>query len=96
MSPANPKRTLVGPSRFEHGSFKGFSGYFDQCHLLDSGESLSGLWIARYPPCGNERKRVLGVPQKRSRPKLIGTQPRPAHYPRGTESCERILAASLS
>jgi hypothetical protein len=26
-------------------------------------------------PSGNERKRVLGVPQKRSRPKLIGTQP---------------------
>jgi len=48
MSPANPKRTLVGPSRFEHGGFKGFRGYFDQCHLLDSGESLSGLCLPRY------------------------------------------------
>ena len=23
-------------------------GYFDRCHLLESGEPLSGLWIARY------------------------------------------------
>ena len=31
--------------------------------LLDSEESLSALWIARYPDSGNERKRVLGVPE---------------------------------
>jgi hypothetical protein len=41
----------------------GFRGYFDRCHLLESGESLSALWLARYPDSGNERKRVLGVPR---------------------------------
>jgi hypothetical protein len=57
-----PKRTLVAQA-FTHGSFKGFREYFDQCHLLDSGESLSALWIGRYPDSENERKRVLGVPK---------------------------------
>jgi len=28
-----------------------------RCHLLESGESLRGLWIARYLPSGKERKR---------------------------------------
>jgi hypothetical protein len=32
-----------------------------RCHLLDSGESLSALWIARYPDSGNGYKRVLRV-----------------------------------
>jgi len=32
-----------------------------RCHLLESGESLRGLWIARYLPSGKERKRVHGV-----------------------------------
>jgi hypothetical protein len=36
-------------------------GYSHPCHLVNSGESLSALWIARYPDSGNERKRVLGV-----------------------------------
>ncbi len=38
-------------------------GYFDRCHLPDSGESLSALWIGRYPDSGDQRKRVLGVPR---------------------------------
>jgi hypothetical protein len=29
-----------------------------QCHLLESGESLSGRWIVRYPDSGNERTRT--------------------------------------
>jgi hypothetical protein len=53
---------LGGPSRFTHGSFKGFRGYSRRYRLLESGESLSALRIARYPDSGKERKRVLGVP----------------------------------
>jgi hypothetical protein len=37
------------------------SWVFSPIAFADSGESLSALWIARYPGSGNERKRVLGV-----------------------------------
>jgi hypothetical protein len=36
--------------------------------LLDSRESLSALWLARYPDSGKGRKRVLGVPRCPLRP----------------------------
>jgi hypothetical protein len=52
---------LGGPSQLRHGSFNRFRGYSRRCHVLESGESLSALWIARYPDSGNERKRVLRV-----------------------------------
>jgi hypothetical protein len=43
-------------------------GYFDRCHLLESGEALSALWIARYLPSGDERKRTLGLMGRLVRP----------------------------
>src|SRR5258708_4806580 len=46
-----------------------FVGNLANDHLLESGESLSGLWIARYLPSGTERKRVLGVPRWPEGPK---------------------------
>src|SRR6267142_5309185 len=47
------RRTVVAPSRFKHGSFKGLYGHLDQCHLLDSGE------VAEWPldrPLSNPNK----------------------------------------
>ena len=41
---------LGGPNRLTHCSFHGCHEYSHRCHLLDSGESLSGLCTAaRYP-----------------------------------------------
>ena len=51
----DPQANLGGPSRFGYGGLKGIRGYSYGCRLLDSGESLSALWIARYPTCGDER-----------------------------------------
>jgi hypothetical protein len=59
--PCGPKRTSVAQAGSSYPSFKGFRGHFDQCHLLDSGESLSALWIARYLPSGADRQRALGA-----------------------------------
>jgi hypothetical protein len=71
---ARPKRSLNpepltspadgGPRRFTTGSFKRFRGHSHQCRLLDSGESLSALWIARYLPAGmsaNESLESVGA-----------------------------------
>jgi hypothetical protein len=56
VGPADSQEDPGGPSRFEHGSFKGFRGHSHECRLLDS---LGALWIARYPPGPNEYKRLL-------------------------------------
>jgi hypothetical protein len=32
--------------RFKHCSFEGYRRHFDQCHLLESGDSLRALWSA--------------------------------------------------
>jgi len=53
LSEAAPKRSLVAQAGSGAAGFKEFRGHFDQCHLLESGDSLNALWIARYPTCGN-------------------------------------------
>jgi hypothetical protein len=47
--------------------------------LLESGDSLSGLWSSRYPDSRNERKRVLGV--LRSPVGAIADRPRKTRRP---------------
>jgi hypothetical protein len=61
LSEAAPKRSLVAQAGSGAAGFKEFREHFDQCHLPDSGDYLSALWIARYLPSGNERKRVLPI-----------------------------------
>jgi hypothetical protein len=69
-SPGAPKRATPVPKESSGaprgrcpmtaiiGSPHAPNGPGGRCRLLDSGESLSALWIARYPDSGKERKRV--------------------------------------
>ena len=64
MNLADPKRSLVGQSRFENGGFERFRGYPDQYHLLESGESLGASGSPRYLTAGrdaNESAESLGA-----------------------------------
>jgi hypothetical protein len=66
-----------------------------QCRLLESGESLSALWLARYPDSGKERKRVLRVPRCPAGP-IVG----PASLHRveavGTAACQFALCTLVA
>jgi hypothetical protein len=64
MNPADLERTLVD----QVGSS---TAALAISWALDAGESLSALWIARYPDSGNEHKRVLGVPSEEYSEALI-------------------------
>ncbi len=57
-------RTLVDQAGSRSAASRGFRGHSDQCHLLDSGESLRALRIARYLTAGmsaNESLESLGA-----------------------------------
>jgi hypothetical protein len=63
MSAVDLKRTLVDQAGSLR-SIQGIRGYSHRCHLPDSGESLSALWIARYLTAGmsaNESLESLGA-----------------------------------
>jgi hypothetical protein len=47
--PCGPKRTLVDQAGSSTAGSRDIRGYSHQCHLPESGGSLSALWFARYP-----------------------------------------------